>query len=183
MKQPQCSPKRRTQPKPDHTYAFQVQDTSRSEPKGFARDASVQTLSLQVLGSLVKQGVSCAPTTGLRKWVDAPIKPALSSHDASCFPWAIVEFKKTFTTGSNANEEKCYCQAANAAAAALELQGQLFDKANGGLSSQLPPVIAFTCVGPIVRVWLAYQDGAGPTEETKKVRENYSSLESDADSS
>jgi hypothetical protein len=54
--------------------------------------------------------------------------------------------------------ERCYCQAANAAAAALDLQAQLFDKLKYQRSAQLPPVVAFTCIGPVVKVWLAYQE-------------------------
>jgi hypothetical protein len=169
MNKPQQSPKKRTQPKPDHTYAFPIQDTSRNDLKGFARDVSTQTLSLQVLGNLVKQGVSCASTTGLRKWIEAPDKTILSSHDKSCFPWAVVEFKKHATAPGSSDKERCYCQAANAAAAALELQDQLFDKVGSDASLQLPPVIAFTCVGPIVKVWLAYQDEACPTRKKQQV--------------
>lgn len=169
MDKPQLSPKKRTQPKPDHTYAFPILDLSRNDLRGFARDNSTQMLSLQVLGRLVKQGVSCASTTGLRQWIDAPKKTVLSSHDKACFPWAVVEFKKHVTALGSADEERCYCQAANAAAAALELQGQLFEKVGGNASVQSPPVIAFTCVGLIVKVWLAYQDEAGPTKTKQQV--------------
>jgi hypothetical protein len=69
---------------------------------------------------------------------------------------------------SNESTERCYCQAANAAAAALELQAQLFDKLDDA-SSELPPVIAFTCIGPIVKVWLAFHDQAPITEKRIQV--------------
>lgn len=53
--------------------------------------------------------------------------------------------------------ERCYCQAANATAAALTLHAQLLKKSFGDSLSPVPPVIAFTTVGPNVKVWLAYQ--------------------------
>jgi hypothetical protein len=88
-----------------------------------------------------------------------PEKTTLSSTNKSCFPWAVVEMKRHAKT-YDGSVERCYCQAANAAAAALELRAQLFDKLSGDILLQppLPPVIAFTCIGPIVKVWLAYQD-------------------------
>ncbi|KAF1940462.1 hypothetical protein EJ02DRAFT_513093 [Clathrospora elynae] len=135
--------KRRTQPKPDLTYAF----------------------PMQVLSGLIPHGVSCVPTTGLRNWTNTNVreKTILRGSDRSCFPWAVVEMKRDAATPDQSTK-KCYCQAANAAAAALELQAQLFDKL-GETSPELPPVVAFTCIGPNVKVWLAYQD---QTTKSKK---------------
>lgn len=149
---------RRTQPKPDLTYGFPVQDTSYNSPKGVTRDDLFRTLSLEVLAGLIPHKVSCVPTTGLRNWIKDPEKSVLRGPDRSCFPWAVVEMKR-HATNSHESIERCYCQAANAAAAALELQAQLFDKL-GETSPELPPVVAFTCVGPIVKVWLVYQHQA-----------------------
>jgi hypothetical protein len=180
MSQPQSSPKRRTQPKPDHTYAFPIQDLSRGNLKGLARDVLSQTLSLQVLGSLVEQGVSCAPRSGLRKWIDAPNETILSRHDKSCFPWAVVEFKKHAESPDSSAEIRCYCQAANAAAAALELQAQLFNALGSDASSQSPPVVAFTCIGPIVKVWLVYQKQPGSSGRKEQVSKAHLSSKYDA---
>jgi hypothetical protein len=146
---------RRTQPKPDLTYGFPVHDTSYDSPKGLTRDELFRALSLEVLGGLIPHGVSCVPTTGLRNWNKDPEKSILRGPDRSCFPRAVVEMKR-HAASSHESIERCYCQAANAAAAALELQAQLFDNL-GETSPKLPPVVAFTCVGPIVKVWLAYQ--------------------------
>jgi hypothetical protein len=66
--------------------------------------------------------------------------------------------KKDVTSPHHVAVERCYCQAANAAAAALDIQAQLFGKLNDTSSLQPPPVVAFTCVGPVVKVWLAYHD-------------------------
>jgi hypothetical protein len=158
--------KRRTQPKPDLTYAFPVHSTPENSPKGLARDSFVQTLSLQVLSSLIPHGVSCVPTTGLRNWTDDR-KTILRGSDKSCFPWAVIEMKRHAATRDQ-SIKKCYCQAANAAAAALELQAQLFDKL-GEASPELPPVVAFTCIGPIVKVWLAYQNQSTRSQKRTQV--------------
>lgn len=66
--------------------------------------------------------------------------------------------------------KRCYCQAANAAAAALDLQAQLFGKLRDSCSLQPPPVIAFTCVGPVVKVWIAYQDNSRSSGTPVQVR-------------
>jgi hypothetical protein len=157
---------RRTQPKPDLTYAFPIQTSTPNNLVGFARDELTQALSLQSLGKLVERGVACAPTTAFRNGVNSPDRTRWSSSDRSCFPWAIVEMKKDVSASDDGAVERCYCQAANAAAAALDLQAQLFDKTNDSYSLRPPPVVAFTCVGPVVKVWLAYQDKPrifGPT--------------------
>jgi hypothetical protein len=156
----------RTQPKPDLTYAFPVHGPMHT-PKGLTRVELFQTLSRKALGGLISHGISCVPTTGLRKWTKDPEKTTLRGLDKSCFPWAVVEMKRDAAT-SNESTERCYCQAANAAAAALELQAQLFDKLDDA-SSELPPIIAFTCIGPIVKVWLAFHDQAPITEKRIQV--------------
>lgn len=148
----------RTHPQPDLTYAFPIQTSTPVSLEGFARDELTQTLSVQSLGKLVEQGVACAPTTALANRANLPDRLGWSSSDRSCFPWAVVEIKKDVTSPRDVAIERCYCQAANAAAAALEIQVQLFEKFNDTLPLQSPPVVAFTCVGPVVKVWLAYND-------------------------
>ena len=148
----------RTHPKPDLTYAFPIQISPPGSLQGFAKDELTQTLSVQSLGKLVEQGVTCAPTTALRNKANHSDGSGWSSSDRSCFPWAVVEIKKDVASPRDAAIERCYCQAANAAAAALEIQAQLFKKINDILPLQSPPVVAFTCVGPVVKVWLAYND-------------------------
>jgi hypothetical protein len=112
---------------------------------------------MQVLGKLIGLGISCTPTTALRRWVSSPGKSKMENYDRSCFPWAVVEMKKG-PTKDRASIERCYCQAANGAAAALEMQEKLFDRLGHEAFSKPPPIVAFTCIGPIVKVWLAYQD-------------------------
>ncbi|KAF2187554.1 hypothetical protein K469DRAFT_748837 [Zopfia rhizophila CBS 207.26] len=149
-------PKGRTQPKPDLTYAFPILGSVSGSPKGFERDEFRQCFSLQVLGELKRNGVFSAPTTGLRRWLESPEGTTLHTTDLSCFPWAVVEMKRHAKVSED-SIERCYCQAANAAAAALALQAQLLETNFSDPFSNLPPVIAFTCIGPIVKVWLMYQ--------------------------
>jgi hypothetical protein len=162
---------RRTQPKPDLTYAFPMQGTPNNSSKGLNRDELVQTLSVQVLSGLIPHNVSCVPTKGLRNWTKSPEKKIMRGSDRSCFPWAVVEMKRHAETPDE-SMERCYCQAANAAAAALELQAQLFNKL-GETSPELPPVVAFTCIGPIVKVWLVYQDPTTRSKKPKQVSQFY----------
>lgn len=137
--------------RPDLTYAFPVQDQRSRILKGFARDDLLQAFSLQALGVLVEQGINCTPTTALRQWVKAPEKIDMSATDSSCFPWSIVEMKR-HPTKDKASIERCYCQAANGAAAALDIHAQLYQRSRHELLSRQPPVAAFTCIGPIVKV-------------------------------
>lgn len=155
-------------PKPDLTYAFPVQSSETKASKGFARDELLQTFSLPVLGKLVEQGLACTPTSAIKRWIKAPERTELSDTDKSCFPWAVVEMKR-HRTKDKASIERCYCQAANGAAAALDMHAQLFRKTEHELMARQPPIITFTCIGPIVKVWLTYQEDSDPFQKPKKV--------------
>jgi hypothetical protein len=89
----------------------------------------------------------------------------LKTDSKSCFPWAVVEMKRHAATST----ERCYCQAANATAAALEMQVQLFGGVGNDASLQTPPIVGFTCVGPHVKVWLTYEYQSEHSGERKKV--------------
>ncbi|KAI7087573.1 hypothetical protein KC356_g4052 [Hortaea werneckii] len=156
-----------TGPKPDVTYAFPIFE---SLCYGFSHHECGASFSLSTLHQLRKdpsiQLVS-TPTTGLSRvtqTLEGLIRKApygLSDSDLMCFPWAVVEFKHARVNRSEMN--KCYLQAANSSATALRMLGALFRKAAGSVPEDLPPVIAFTCIGPAVQVWLTYR--AGPTRE------------------
>ncbi|PSN65039.1 hypothetical protein BS50DRAFT_50001 [Corynespora cassiicola Philippines] len=148
---------RRNLPEPKITYAFPIVQTPHpGETKGFARDELGQALTPQVLKKLVQQGISCAPTTAIEEGTNLRSKVPLMGSTKPCFPWAIVEMNHDGPTSSR-SDEICYCQAANTAAAALQIQTQLFNSLGKDAIFQPPPVIVFTCVGPIVKVWLAYE--------------------------
>ncbi|KAF2818062.1 hypothetical protein CC86DRAFT_461261 [Ophiobolus disseminans] len=160
---------RRTRPKPDLTYAFPILKTFSNDLHGFERDDFTKSFSATSLGTLTQRGIICAPTTGLRNWMKTRDHTSLRSADLSCFPWAVVEFKRESRPRLSL-EERCYCQAANASAAAFDLRMQLLTKDFDDAGSTVPPVIAFTCVGHIVKVWLTYSEAAEPRHHNTQVR-------------
>ena len=79
----------------------------------------------------------------------------LTYNDLICFPFAVVELKHGMVGGSH--QEFCYCQAANGASAALSMLENLFQYTERKENYQhVPPVVAFTCIGPSIRLWIAY---------------------------
>ncbi|KAL9115200.1 MAG: hypothetical protein Q9227_000994 [Pyrenula ochraceoflavens] len=146
---------KRTIRKPDLTYGFPILSSSEGLPKGFARDSYVQSFSLDVLAKLRSDYVHSTTTKGLRGWPKAKKTTALKAHDLLCYPWAVAEMKHSSVSQSEV--EHCYCQAANASAAALTLQEQLLEQAFGDSPEEVLPIIAFTCIGPRVKVWLTYR--------------------------
>ena len=73
-----------------------------------------------------------------------------------CFPWAVVEVKKPNVKEQDV--EFCYCQAVNGSAVALRIFESIFLEAYGAIPHDLPPIIAFTCIGPDLKVWLVFID-------------------------
>lgn len=104
---------------------------------------------------LSAQGLKCTLTNHLLH-----AKPGSSvqllKHQLMAFPWAIVEVKPEDVP--DARETFCFNQAANATAAAIRMYKRLTDACPGSEGRDIPAVIAFTCVGPRVKVWLAYFD-------------------------
>jgi hypothetical protein len=136
--------------------------------KGAERDEFSRCFSLEAIQMLAAKGTISTVTTGLRKSTQSSKRRLLSTTDLACFPWAVVEVKKQVPAKSCTPVERCYCQAANAAATAIALRAQLFDKVVRDAYSTMPPVIAFTCCGPEVRVWLMYY--TEPDAEGKRAR-------------
>jgi hypothetical protein len=143
---------RPTGPKPDLTYAFPINQSLSHLAEGFREHDSVTNFSLKVLGELRSQGLISAPLSGLGNWVQKNNFEILRSH-LMCFPWAVVELKPSMVPQSEINF--AYCQAANGTSAALTLFEKLRQHA-GGTDERIPPVVAFTCIGPFIRAWLAY---------------------------
>lgn len=141
-------------PKPDITYAYPIFDVNNKHPKECEEDDYFETFSYTFLKGLQDNengGLQSTPTTGLRKkHVNDLMNP-----DLLCFPWAVVEFKHARV--KEAPIEFCYCQAANGSAAAFGIYKALFEKANRH-PDRIPPIVAFTCIGPEVKVWLTFED-------------------------
>ena len=78
--------------------------------------------------------------------------------DLLCFPWAIVEVKPS----DESRAEYAYCQAANASSFALQLFEDLVHQATGHHDHEMPLLVAFTVVGPVYRVWVAFTSPSEP---------------------
>lgn len=149
-------------PQPSFTYGFPVHvplDESEKTPlTGFNRNELVTNFSLS---SLVDLGpMSICPTilpSTLKTRMAEGYKP--DQKDLICFPWALVEVQSAST--NELAEEACYCRAALAANAALDMQRQL--QPFWAVSRDIPPVIIFTCFGPEVRVWVSFLEIKRPT--------------------
>jgi hypothetical protein len=112
-----------------------------------------------VLGELRNNeqvNIRSTPTTPLRRY-SADKRNILGATDKMCYPWAIVETKKS-TPGAS-KETKCYCQAANASAQALVMRAELAKKAKEKSKTLEACVIfAYTCIGPSIKLWMTYRD-------------------------
>ena len=144
-------------PKLDLTYAFPIFKNRNALPLGFAEHDCGENFSGEFLKCLRNDGgvnktIKSTVTTGL----DKKNVRELNAYDVMCFPWAVVEVKHADVKPHEIR--KCYCQAANASAVALGLQESLFVEAYGSIPGDLPPVVAFTCVGPDFKVWLTFRD-------------------------
>ncbi|KAF2268288.1 hypothetical protein CC78DRAFT_613481 [Lojkania enalia] len=102
-------------------------------------------------------GLPSTPTKRLDKWTPnntssrPGTKKRWTSKDLLCYPWAIVEAKH----GLDDKDKFCYCQAANGSACALELREALAVAAG---ESKYKVILAFTCIGPTVRLWLTFRN-------------------------
>lgn len=156
-------------PTPDLTYAFPILN---SPFTGFAAQETLGTIfSLDVLRDLRNDAnikLISSPTCGLKNDDNGSPKSDLNKTNLMCFPWAIVEIKHPRVNKTDI--EYCYCQAANDSAIALRMLGALFRKATGCLPADLPPIVAITCIGPELRVWLTYNAGTGGGREDDMVR-------------
>lgn len=126
----------------------------------------IANFSLSWHRELRGKGITTSPCKILEK--DGRIKPSLGKSNRICFPWAIVEIKRDIRPGESpwAIENRCYCQAANACAAALALQEPLGKRLWDELQADIYPIIAFTCIGPIVKTWVAYNRYNGVSVST-----------------
>lgn len=144
-------------PKPDLTYGFPIFTARDQLPPGFAEyecGSNFQFDQLKMLSQESGGGLISAPSKGL--W--STKETANVRQNLTCFPWAVVEAKTDRATWTE--EEKCMLQAANASSVALDMLSRLHERvanATGAIPGELPPIIAFTCMGKQVQVWLTFQ--------------------------
>jgi len=143
---------RLTGPKPDLTYGFPIYKSTDDLPKAL--------INMDIARNFLADTI--------RRFNDSPWKLKLSlttrihhgdsaefrTSDLMCFPWAVVEVKRRST--DEGLKDFCYQQAANASATALDIMTGLFKTSDGRFTNDLPPIIAFTCNGPELRLWLTF---------------------------
>lgn len=119
----------------------------------------ISNFSIEVLGELLEsRDLITSPMSGVSDWVRDK-RSKIHQNQLVCFPWAVVEIKP-------ANEQQnpvhfCYCQAANGASTALALLETLYKRAlSTGVNhvERIPPIVTFTSIGPVIRVWLAFAE-------------------------
>ncbi|KEY71293.1 hypothetical protein S7711_05886 [Stachybotrys chartarum IBT 7711] len=150
-----------TEPRPDWVAFYPIYNlgageaadripmTERWQWEKSAQDTIVENLSLKTLAYLSKYGLRATTASIFREGKTKDI----DASDYICFPWFIVEHKKTDQTV----ETQCYCQAANAGAAALLMLQTLVKYAETrNEDAHIPPVVTMTTVGETVRIWITY---------------------------
>lgn len=113
----------------------------------------VETFSWSTLKKLHENGLRATP------FDDFKIKEPKGRH-LRCFPWLVVEYKKTNeseSAGFDRLKEVVYCQAANASGCAVRLNQNAAKFApQEAEDTQILPVPAITTVGAEVKVWITY---------------------------
>ncbi|OJD23269.1 hypothetical protein ACJ73_05375 [Blastomyces percursus] len=135
-------------PKPNFTYGYPI---VRDIPIALRSAEPVTNFSLEVLGDLRSAGLISSPVRSLHEWTKDKLN-FLSPEELVCFPWAVVEQSR----GIFSTSENC-ARVANAALTALRLNQELSKWATCSDDS-VPPVVAFTCIAPDIKVWLTYLD-------------------------
>jgi hypothetical protein len=158
-----------TAPKPDWVAFYPIWGgmtrSSDSERWGLPKDprnswAIMENFSYETLEHLACHNVESNISGIFRPRKGNMVTPFA---DYICFPWLIVEHKKE---GGPAHIEKCYCQAANAGAAAvmmLETLAKIPGMEKHRTKTHIPPVVTMTTVDSIVRVWITY--ACGPSDD------------------
>ncbi|KAA8651608.1 uncharacterized protein ATNIH1004_000498 [Aspergillus tanneri] len=136
-----------TRPKPDLFISLPTIQAHRA-PRGFAREPVLGTFRADRLQLLEE-------TRGV---VSSPLKligdRIVEAKDCLCFPCVVLEAKHHKV--SQAEVEKCHCQAANGAASALALLNNLtIDCLESGVKTDMRPVVIITLNGQRTRLWIA----------------------------
>ncbi|EUC44473.1 hypothetical protein COCMIDRAFT_27181 [Bipolaris oryzae ATCC 44560] len=145
-----------TYPVPDFTYGFPIIDITDPVYEPYLKHRLIENFSLPTLHKLREASVLSSPRKALAQWKSSkPTNDQMGGSDLMCFPWAVVEVKSAAKDASI--ERMCYCQAANASAAALSIREKLHlasKKSDPKLEALV--IFSFTCVGTHVKLWLTY---------------------------
>lgn len=152
-----------TEPKPDFVAYFPIYDFNGSEPIWSydrwqwaynPKEALVRNFSRKILEHLAQHGLEPSVAGIFRE----TRRTEIEKSRFMCYPWLIVEHKKANLDKA----EACYCQAANAASAALKMHQILAQYAENKVDDvHVPAVTIMTTVGQVVRVWIAYVSNRG----------------------
>jgi hypothetical protein len=153
---PKLQGERLTTPKPDFTYGFPMYKSLGNLPKGAASMALFRNFSADTIRKLSGSPWELKPS--LTAKIHQGDFGNMESADTMCFPWAVIEVKKRPHKQQDVTHvrDRCFQQAANASATALDIMTRLFQEPGGHISDELPPSIAFTCIGPELRLWLMF---------------------------
>jgi len=149
--------------KPDIYIAVRVQ--GQNQGTAFLRQSIFQNFTFDALSKYSKDGLICCPSKTI-----LPTPDQYGKHNV-CFPFVIIEAKDLGV--NNSRIQYCYCQAANASSVALAMLCNLSQHSKEskywcGESHNIPPVVAFTFVGPAVKLWLAYVADYNCGDDQKK---------------
>ncbi|MCJ1379285.1 hypothetical protein MMC17_002386 [Xylographa soralifera] len=115
---------------------------------GFHDDNYIQNFAKSSLAELEMRGLAPCPMVSLNR-------RDVSEKHLVCFPCTIVEIKHHKV--SQVEIDKCYCQAANGAAASLVMLNKLARYSIvPGEHETIRTVVSFTFIGYQARVWIAY---------------------------
>ena len=149
---PKTDSHRLTGPKPDLTYGFPIYKSIDDLPKALI----AMDIARNFLADTIRRfndppwELKVSLTTKIYQEDSAELR----NPDLMCFPWAVVEVKRR--SKDEGVKDFCYQQAANASATALDIMTDLFKTSHGLVPDDLPPIIAFTCIGPELRLWLTF---------------------------
>lgn len=149
---------------PDGAFYFPVREDGFRTNESQLEDAlqwkhsAHERLAKQLSGNLAHDTLVDLEKFGLQFCPFGPSNSkSLAKDSMVCFPWLVIEHKPGDMIKTRPKEKECYCQAANASAAALMLlqRAAVFAEAKDQ-NQHVPPVVAVTTVGNIVRVWMTY---------------------------
>lgn len=164
-----------SRPKCDMTFGFRVWKPDESlieDENGLSRkDFSFYTL--QALSKrhqchsmpLHRQDNNCVP----------------NDIESMAFPFATAEFKMTDIPErrERAQEKErtrvCYCQANNAASISLSAFQNLWHAA-GRDDDTIPPILSFTCTGPLTMLWMTFPITGNKDKDTGRADTGHVSL-------
>ena len=133
--------------------------TRTSNSRGFHQDGCIHNFLADKLSTLEETQNGRLIANPLRKMDRTSNEDDLDEKYLVCFPSTVVELKHHGV--KTAEVRRCYCQAANAASTALSTMINRASRYSIPTESfgEIRPVVAFTFIGDLAKVWIAYISG------------------------